>query len=92
MVITTACSEHENFIMLLSAWALSPVFDELSFTTISLNKNYAGRLHRDSGNFGPSIGLGERGETDARRAVAERNTIHTHRDIDEARRWEAGRL
>ena len=39
------------------AWARSRGFDELPFTTISLNKNYAGRLHRDSGNFGPSIGL-----------------------------------
>ena len=29
----------------------------LPFTTISLNKNYAGRMHRDAGNIGPSIGL-----------------------------------
>merc|ERR1712232_1208785 len=48
---------HENFVRLLSAWARkrSPN-GELPFTTISLNKNYAGRLHRDAGNIGPSVG------------------------------------
>lgn len=58
MIITTACKGHESFVRLLSSWARkrSPNGD-LPFTTISLNKNYAGRLHRDSGNMGPSIGL-----------------------------------
>jgi hypothetical protein len=58
MIITTACEGHQNFVRLLSSWARkrSPNGD-LPFTTISLNKNYAGRLHRDSGNIGPSIGL-----------------------------------
>jgi len=58
MIITGACAGHENFVRLLSSWARkrSPNGD-LPFTTISLNKNYAGRMHRDSGNMGPSIGI-----------------------------------
>jgi len=58
MIVTRACEGHQNFVRLLSSWARkrSPNQD-LPFTTISLNKNYAGRLHRDSGNMGPSIGL-----------------------------------
>lgn len=58
MVITAACKGHENFVRLLCSWARrrSPE-GVLPFTTISLNKNYAGRLHRDSGNVGPSIGV-----------------------------------
>merc|ERR1711920_1005463 len=43
---------------LLSAWARkrSPN-GALPYTTISLNKNYAGRMHRDGGNVGPSFGV-----------------------------------
>jgi hypothetical protein len=58
MAVTAACRGHENFVRLLCSWARrrSPG-GVLPFTTISLNKNYAGRLHRDSGNVGPSIGV-----------------------------------
>lgn len=58
MTVTSACTGHVHFIRLISSWARrrSPN-REVPFTTISLNKNYAGRLHRDGGNIGPSIGL-----------------------------------
>lgn len=58
MVVSTPCHGHEHFMQLLCAWARkrSPN-GELPFTTISLNKNYAGKMHRDAGNYGPSIGL-----------------------------------
>ena len=58
MIVTSASKGHENFVRLLSSWARrrSPS-GALPFTTISLNKNYAGRLHRDLGNTGPSIGV-----------------------------------
>lgn len=57
-MISTGCKGHEYFVRLLSSWARkrSPK-GMLPFTTISLNKNYAGRLHRDSGNIGPSVGI-----------------------------------
>ena len=56
--ISNPCKSHEYFVRLISSWARkrSPN-GELPFTTISLNKNYAGRLHRDAGNIGPSVGL-----------------------------------
>lgn len=58
MTITAACSGHENFMRLISSWARKRSPDrQLPFTTIALNKNYAGRMHRDAGNIGPSIGL-----------------------------------
>jgi len=58
MAISAACGSYVHFMRLISSWARrrSPNGD-LPFTTISLNKNYAGKLHRDAGNFGPSIGL-----------------------------------
>merc|ERR1712032_1596285 len=58
MIVTAACQGHENFVRLLSSWARKRSPDGmLPFTTISLNKNYAGRMHRDAGNIGPSFGL-----------------------------------
>lgn len=58
LIVSSPCKGHEYFVNLLSAWARkrSPN-GALPFTTISLNKNYAGRLHRDSGNIGPSVGV-----------------------------------
>lgn len=58
MMVSSPCQGHENFVRLLCSWARrrSPN-GALPFTTISLNKNYAGRMHRDGGNIGPSIGL-----------------------------------
>jgi len=58
MILTTACAMYGNFVRLLCEWARKRSPDgELPFTTISLNKNYAGRLHRDAGNYGPSVGI-----------------------------------
>lgn len=58
MIVSSPCRGHENFVRLLSSWARKRSPNAaLPFTTISLNKNYAGRLHRDGGNIGPSIGV-----------------------------------
>ena len=56
--ITESSMGYVNFMRLISSWARKRSPDgDLPFTTISLNKNYAGKLHRDSGNIGPSVGV-----------------------------------
>jgi hypothetical protein len=57
-MIISGCKGHEYFVRLLCSWARKRSPNrELPFTAISLNTNYAGRLHRDAGNIGPSVGL-----------------------------------
>lgn len=56
---------HPEFARLLNRWLRERIPDDLGakfvFTSININKNYAGRLHRDGNNVGPSMirALGE---------------------------------
>ena len=58
MIVSSACKGHENCVRLLCSWARKRTAGgKLPFTTISPNKNNCGRMHRDAGNIGTSIGL-----------------------------------
>ena len=56
-IIISPCTGYENFVRLLGFWAHKRTSNgQLPFTTM-LFKNYAGKLHRVTGNTGTSVGL-----------------------------------
>ena len=56
-IISSPCNGYEHFVRLLGSWAHKRAPNgQLPFTTL-LFKNYAGRLHRVTGNIGTSVGL-----------------------------------
>lgn len=58
-LLTTGTKRYPEFTQLLTKWQKdneSPDFKHpFCYTSINVNKNYAGRLHRDGNNAGPSI-------------------------------------
>lgn len=52
------CLDYPNVVRLFCQWLrdrLPEDVKDFGFTSINVNKNYAGRLHRDSNNVGPSL-------------------------------------
>jgi len=58
-LLTTGSKRYPEFTQLITKWLKDRMPAELknkfAYTSININKNYAGRLHRDGNNVGPSI-------------------------------------
>ncbi|CAK0849162.1 unnamed protein product [Prorocentrum cordatum] len=58
-LLTAGTKRYEEFTMLINRWFKDRMPNELKgsfgYTSININKNYAGRLHRDGNNQGPSM-------------------------------------
>lgn len=59
-LLTTGSKQYPEFTELLMTWLKGQLPEELAkegfpFTSININKNYAGKLHRDGNNVGPSL-------------------------------------
>eukprot|EP00401_Gymnodinium_catenatum_P039947 CAMPEP_0117536892 /NCGR_PEP_ID=MMETSP0784-20121206/41685_1 /TAXON_ID=39447 /ORGANISM="" /LENGTH=429 /DNA_ID=CAMNT_0005333465 /DNA_START=94 /DNA_END=1383 /DNA_ORIENTATION=- len=58
-LLTVGSKRYPEFTQLLTRWLrerMPPEFaQEFMYTSININKNYAGRLHRDGNNVGPSF-------------------------------------
>merc|ERR1719330_2303643 len=58
-LITVGSKRYPEFTQLLCRWLRercpAELQQEFAFTSININKNYAGKLHRDGNNSGPSF-------------------------------------
>lgn len=58
-LVTTGSKRYPEFTQLVSRWLKEQLPEELdqgfTYTSVNLNKNYAGKLHRDGNNAGPSL-------------------------------------
>lgn len=58
-LVTCGTKRYPEFTLLLTKWLkdnMPAEFEkEFAYTSININKNYAGRLHRDGNNAGPSL-------------------------------------
>jgi len=58
-LVTVGTKRYPEFTRVISKWLKSRLPAELqqsfAFTSVNINKNYAGRLHRDGNNAGPSV-------------------------------------
>jgi len=58
-LLTVGTKRYPEFTMLITNWLRSRMPEEIKqdfgYTSININKNYAGRLHRDGNNAGPSL-------------------------------------
>lgn len=58
-LVTVGSKRYPEFTQLITQWFKDRMPDELkedyTYTSININKNYAGRLHRDGNNAGPSF-------------------------------------
>ena len=58
-IVADATQEHPQVTQVMTKWlhdqCPTEIGTDFQCTSISVNKNYGGRLHRDAGNEGPSI-------------------------------------
>jgi len=58
-LLTVGTRRYAEFTQLISKWLSARLPDALQgkfgFTSVNINKNYAGKLHRDGNNAGPSL-------------------------------------
>lgn len=58
-LLTVGTKRYPEFTMLITKWLKdrmpAELAQEFAYTSININKNYAGKLHRDGNNVGPSI-------------------------------------
>lgn len=57
-LVTLGTRRYPEFTQLINQWLrdhLPAELKQFSYTSININKNYAGRLHRDGNNAGPSL-------------------------------------
>jgi len=58
-LLTVGTKRYPEFTELITRWFREQLPDELkdkfAYTSVNINKNYAGRLHRDANNCGPSF-------------------------------------
>merc|ERR1740123_71776 len=58
-LLTAGTKRYPEFTVLINKWLRDKMPEEIKenfgYTSININKNYAGRLHRDGNNAGPSL-------------------------------------
>merc|ERR1719458_1967243 len=58
-LLTIGTKRYPEFTMLITTWLRNRMPEEIKqdfgYTSININKNYAGKLHRDGNNVGPSF-------------------------------------
>jgi len=58
-LLTVGTKRYPEFTLLITKWLRDRMPEEIKhnfgYTSININKNYAGRLHRDGNNAGPSL-------------------------------------
>merc|ERR1719324_1461638 len=57
--LTRGTKQYPEFTQLVTKWLKDQLPEELKdtfcYTSVNINKNYAGKLHRDGNNAGPSL-------------------------------------
>ena len=52
IVMSKASVDFPNFVRLITKWGTSKLGTKFAFTSITVNKGYAARVHRDKNNLG----------------------------------------